>query len=196
MPHQTSHRIDLADQPQGPQPGRHQDDGARGDGEDGDDGGGQRAEGNKRDRTLIGALLLGDHQGSEKYETPEQRAHREEDQAKVEIRRRLHRHVGGEHDARFALQHGDRREQGAAQHEHIPEPRHLGRGQAAVEDDGRCEVEHRDLEEDDPEQQHRRAVSGEHEIEQLGRQQVHGRPAGQRHEDAEESILISVSAFS
>ena len=41
---------------------------------------------------------------------------------------------------------------------------------AAIEQDRRGEIEHGDLEEDDPEQQHVGAVPGEHEIEPVGRQ--------------------------
>jgi hypothetical protein len=55
---------------------------------------------------------------------------------------------------------------------------------------GRSEVEHGHLEEDDPEQQHVDAVRGERQVEPVGREQVHGRPAreddAQRHDAAEQ----------
>jgi hypothetical protein len=159
--HLVHQRIDVADEAERPEEGRDQDDGAGGDGEDGDDGRRQRPEGHQRDRTLIGALILGDDQGAEEDEAGHQRAHGEDDDAQVEEGMRLQRHVGGEHDARIALQHNHVDQDRAAQHQGIGDPCQPRRRQPRVQQHGGREIQKRHLEEDDPHQQHVQAVGGQ-----------------------------------
>jgi hypothetical protein len=69
-------------------------------------------------------------------------------------------------------------------------PRPARRREPAAQQRRRGEVEHRHLEEDDPEDQHVDAVRGEDQVELVGRQQLDGRPAGQddaqRHDAADQ----------
>ena len=161
--------------------------GAGGQGEDRDDRRRERTEGDQRDRALIGPLLARDHQGREEDGDGDQRTDREQDEAEIEVRARLHRRVGGEHHAAVALEHGDVGDPGADQHEGERDPGELGRRQARVQEDRRGEVEHRDLEEDDPDQEHVEAVGGERQIEPLRRQEMDRLPAGQRDHQAEQA---------
>jgi hypothetical protein len=105
-------------------------------------------------------------------------AHGKKDETEIEVRRRLHGHIGGEHHTRFALQYRDGGDQRSYQHQNIAQPRNAWRRQAAVEDHRRGEVENRHLEKDDPEQEYRRAMSREDQVEEIGRQDMHGRPSG------------------
>jgi hypothetical protein len=50
-----------------------------------------------------------------------------------------------------------------------------------------AEVQHRDLEEDDPEDQHVDAVGREHHVEGVGLQPVHGRPAREHDADGQQA---------
>ena len=170
-----------------PEKGGDEDDRARGDGEHRDDRGGHRPEGDERHGALVGALLARDHQGAEEHEAADQRAHREQQQAEVEVRRRLHRHVGGEHHRRLALQHRHVDDHRAGEHQGEGDPRDAGRRQPAVEQHRGCEVQDRHLEEDDPHQQHVEPVGGQREVEPVRRQQVHRRPPGERHQQSEQS---------
>jgi hypothetical protein len=120
--HAVQLRVDFLDQADRPEEGRDQDAGAGEDGEGGDDRGGQRAEGDQRQRALIGLVLLGDDQGAEEDGGAEQRADGDQDDAEVEVRRGLHRHVGGEHHARLALEDGDIGHDAADDHQPEAEP--------------------------------------------------------------------------
>ena len=184
-PHHLVHQgIDVVDQAERPQPGRDQDDRARGDGEHRDDGGGERAEGHQRNRALIGLFFLGDHKRREEDRAADQRADREQDQAEIEVRLGLHRRIGGEHHAGIALEHGDIGRDRADDHHHEADPGELWRRQPRIEQDRGREIEHGDFEEDDPEQQHIGAVPGQDQIEPVGRKQMHRRPARQRDQQA------------
>jgi hypothetical protein len=61
----------------------------------------------------------------------------------------------------------------------------LRRRQPAAQQRRRAEVQHRDLEEDDPEDQHVDAVGGEHLVEGVGLEPVDRRPAREHHADGE-----------
>ena len=192
MTHRPPHRlvdegVDMLDDADRPEKGGNEDDGPRGDGEHRDDRGGQRPEGDEWYGALVGALLARDHQGAEEHEAPDQRADREQQQAEVEVRGRLHRHVGSEHHGGLALQHRHVDHHRADQHQPEGGPRDARRREAGVEQHRRCEVQNRHLEEDDPDQQHVESVRGEREVEPVRGQEVHRRPAGERHQQPEQS---------
>jgi hypothetical protein len=110
-----------------------QDAGAGEDREGGDDRCGQRTESHQRQRALIGLVLLGDDQGAEEDGDAEQRADGDQDDPQVEVRGGLHRHIGGEHHARLALEDGDVGHDAADDHQPETEPGDLRRCQPAAE---------------------------------------------------------------
>jgi hypothetical protein len=174
--------IDFLDQADRPEQGRQQDAGTGQDREHGDDRGRQGAERHQRYRSGVGLVALGHHQRAEEHAAADQGAYREQDDAEVEVGCGHHRHVGGEHHARLALEDGDVGHDAA--HHHQPEggPGHLGRRQPAAQQRRRGEVEDGDLEENDPEDQHIDAMHGQDQVELVGRQQLDRRPAGQDHQ--------------
>ena len=103
------------------------------------------------------------------------------------MRGRLHRHVGGEHHGGLALQHCHVDDHRAGEHQREAGPRDARRSQPAVEQHRGCEVQNRHLEEDDPHQQHVESVRGQREVEPVRGQEVHRRPAGERHQQPEQS---------
>ena len=186
-PHELVHqRVDVADEADGPEPGRDQDDRTGSEREHRDDRCRQRAEGHERYRAGVGPSLARDHERAEEDAAADQRADGEQDQPQVEVLRRHHRRVRGEHHARLSLQHGDIGQQAADQHHHESRPGPARRREARIQQDRRGEIEHRDLEEDDPQQQHVQPVRGQRQIEPVGREQVNGRPARQRDRQAEQ----------
>jgi hypothetical protein len=62
------------------------------------------------------------------------------------------------------------------------QPAEFRRRQPAAQQRRRAEIQHGDLEEDDPEDQHVDAMRGQQLVELVRRQQVHGRPARQRNQ--------------
>ena len=182
--HAVQLRIDFLIRPTDHQEGREQDAGTGQDREHGDDAGRQGAEGDHRDRAGVGLVLLGDHQGAHEHEAADQRADGEQDQAEVEVRRGLHRHVRREHHARLALEDGDVGHDRADDHQPELDPAPLRRGQAAAQQYRGGKVQNGHLEEDDPAQQISvDAVRGQDGVELVRRQQLEGRPAG--HDDAD-----------
>ena len=81
------------------------------------------------------------------------------------MRRRLHRHVGREHHARFTLQYGDVAHQCADQHEHKRKPCETWRREATIQKNCRGEIKDRDLKEDHPENQDVGTVCRQRQIE-------------------------------
>ncbi len=180
-------RVDVTDQTDGPQQRRDQDDRAGRDGEDCDNGCRHGAERDQRYRALVGAFLARHDQRAEEHEAADQRADREQDDAEVEPGIGLQRHVGGEHDAGPALQYDNICQQGANEHQREACPRPFGRSDATAQQHGGSEIQHGHLEEDDPDEQHVEAVRGQRQVEEIGWQKVHFRPARQRDEQSEES---------
>ena len=95
--------------------------------------------------------------------------------------------VGREHHGRVALQHCDVGHQRADQHEPELGPAPTGRSNPRIEQYGGCEIQHRHLEENDPDQQDVEAVRRQREVEPVGREQVHGGPAGERDREPEQA---------
>jgi hypothetical protein len=118
---------------------------------------------------------------------PIKRAHREQDEAEIEVRRGRHRHVGRHHHAGAALQDRDRGDGGADDHQREREPADARRGEPRAQQHRGAEVQQRDLEKDDPHQQRHDAVAREHLVEHLRVEDLHGRPAGEGDEQPQQA---------
>ena len=140
----------------------------------------QRAKCHERDGPFIGLLPFGNDKGAEKYPAADKRSHREENNAKVEVRFGHHWHVRREHDARAALQNGNIGCHCTNQHQAEAGPGPFWPSQSRVQHHGRGEIQHRHLEKDDPHQENIKAVCRQREIEPVRRKEMHGRPTCQR----------------
>jgi hypothetical protein len=128
-------------------------------------------------------VTLGDVQRAEVVDHADQRPHREEDEAQVEVGRGLERHVGRHQDVALLLHDGHVRHHRPDEHHQESGPGQPLREQAAVQEHGAREVEDRNLEVQDPEDQHVDAVERQHAVVPGRVEQVDGRPARQPEQD-------------
>ncbi len=151
--------------------------------DDGDDGGGDGAEGHQRNGARVRLLALGDDQGREEDGGHEDGPHREEDDAQVEGGVGPERHVRGEEDVGAPREHRPLHHQRPRHHQREGRPSDLRSGHPGVQQDGGGEVEHRHLEEDDEEDEHVHAVDRQQPVEQVVAEQVDDLPAGEEDQD-------------
>jgi hypothetical protein len=175
--------VELADPPERPQEGRDHHDGAVQQGHHGDDRRGGRAEDDEGHRPLVGAVAVRDVQGAEVVPHPDERPDGHQDDAQVEVGLRPERHVRRHQDVALPLHDRDVDHHGAHHHQQEAGPRQTLRVEPAVQQHGADEVEDRDLEEQDPEDQHVEAVQRQDPVVPLGAEQVDRRPTSEAQQD-------------
>ena len=170
------HLLDVAD---APQEDRQDGQGSRDQGEEGQDGRDQEGEGEQRQGAHLPLQPRGDDVDQE-VQHGHQGAHRVQQHHAVEPGRGLQRRVGREHDRGLTAEHGIHDPHGAHQHHDVGHPAHSRRREPAAEQDAAAEEQAGHLEEQDPEDEHRRAMGADQTVEpfRVG-DQVYLGPAGE-----------------